>query len=308
MIASLFDPSFAESISRMTVPILLAALGGAICQRAGVFNIALEGFIIIGAFMAVLGSYFFGSASVGLFCAMAGGVFMALLFAEFHLRRAGDPIIVSIALNLIGFGLSTYLLRAILGVSGVFQHDGIKKISNIHIPLIESLPYVGKLLSGQSLLFYFSIIAVLFCHAFYAKHRLGLWMRAAGENASGLTSLGVSPKRMQFFALTVCGVLCGLAGAQLSISNVGLFVENMSAGRGWIAVVAVLVSGGRPLPLLGLVFLFGGVDSMSLRVQGFGWPQQFTEILPYLASLLALIIVSYKRLRKDWATKGIKIT
>jgi simple sugar transport system permease protein len=304
MLASLFDPAFADSVARLTVPILLAALGGAICQRAGVFNIALEGFLLIGAFMAVLGSYLAGSATVGVITAMAGGVFMALLFAEFHLRRPGDPIVVSIALNLIGVGLSAYLLRSVLGSTGAFQHDSIQKIAELRLPLIETIPFIGSFLSGQSLLFYFAVSTAVFAHFFFRYHRLGLRMRAAGENPEALRSAGVRPKSVQFIALICCGVLCGLGGAQLSISNVALFVENMSAGRGWIAVVAILVTGGRALPLLGLVFLFGAVDSLSLRVQGFGWPQQFTEMMPYLASLIALIVVCYRRLRLDWHTKG----
>ncbi len=299
MLESLFDPAFSASLARLTTPILLAALGGAICLRAGVFNIALEGFILMGAFMAVVGSYFGQSALVSLLAAMAGGIFMALLFAEFHLRRPGDPIVVSIALNLVALGLTTYLLRAAFGVSGVFRDPAIGKIPDLHFVPIEGIPFLGSFLSGQSVLFYFAIAAVIFAHYFLARHRLGLWLRAAGENPKALLATGVRPVGMQLLALILCGMLCGLAGAQLSVSNVALFVENMSAGRGWIAVVAVLVVAGRPLPLLGLVFLFGAVDSLSLRVQGLGWPQQFTEMMPYAASLLALMVASWRRMRRQ---------
>ena len=108
MLESIFDPAFADSVARISIPILLAALGGAICHRAGVFNIALEGFLLMGAFMAVFGSHFTSSATLGTLSAICGGIFMALLFAEFHLRRPGDPIVVSIAINLISLGLSFY--------------------------------------------------------------------------------------------------------------------------------------------------------------------------------------------------------
>ena len=119
MLADLFDPAFADSVARIAVPILLASLGGAICHRAGVFNIALEGFILMGAFAAVLGSFMLGHVFWGVLCAILAGILMGLLFAEFHIRRPGDAIVVSIALNLIGLGLTTYLLRSVLGVSGV---------------------------------------------------------------------------------------------------------------------------------------------------------------------------------------------
>jgi simple sugar transport system permease protein len=260
----------------------------------------------MGAFMAVFGSHFTSSAAWGTLSAISGGIFMAILFAEFHLRRPGDPIVVSIAINLISLGLSTYLLRAIFDVSGVFQSDQIQKISLLDIPMLENIPFIGSFFSGQSLLFYFSLAVVLFAHFFFKYHQLGIWLRAAGENKQALEAGGVSSKKIQFLALILCGALCGLGGAQLSISNVGLFVENMSAGRGWIAVVIVLVTGGRALPLLGLVFLFGTVDSTALRVQGFGLPQQFTEMMPYLASLLALIFVCYRKLKFDKNTQGIR--
>ena len=116
MLESIFDPAFADSVARISIPILLAALGGAICHRAGVFNIALEGFLLMGAFMAVFGSHFTSSATWGTLSAICGGIFMALLFAEFHLRRPGDPIVVSIAINLISLGLSTYLLLSLIHI------------------------------------------------------------------------------------------------------------------------------------------------------------------------------------------------
>ena len=291
----IFDPAFADSVARLSVPILLAALGGAICHRAGVFNIALEGFILIGAFTAVVGSYYSQSTLVALISAALGGVFLALIFAEFHLRRPGDPIVVSIAINLISLGLTTYCLRSLFGVTGVFQHENIIKIPSINIPILNEIPFFGSFLSNQSLLFYFSISAVIFFHLFFIYHKFGNWMRAAGENPMALLTTGVKPGRMKLLSLIICGILCGLAGAQLSIFNVSLFVENMSAGRGWIAVVVVLATGGRALPLLLLVLLFGTIDSMSLRVQGLGLPQQFTEMMPYAASLLVLIIVSVRR-------------
>ncbi|MDN2566664.1 ABC transporter permease [Aquibium sp. A9E412] len=296
---ALFDPAFAASLPRFITPILLAALGGALCERAGVFNIALEGFVLVGAFSAVLGAYFFGSAAMGALTAVFGGVLMGLIFAEFHLRRPGDPIVVSIALNLLAAGLTTYLLRAIFDVAGAFRDPAIVGFEPIHIPLVAAIPLVGPVLSGQSALFYVALGAAVFMHVFFARHRLGLRLRAAGENPAALVAGGVSPERVRLWALVLCGALCGLAGAQLSIANVNLFVENMSAGRGWIAVVAVLLTRGRPLPLLAIVCLFGFVDSLSFRVQGLGWPQQFTDMMPYVATLAVLVVLSWWRLRRS---------
>ncbi len=292
------DPAFLQSVPRFLTPILLAALGGAVCQRAGVFNIALEGFILVGAFCAVLGSYFFGSPYWGALAAAGGGIAMGLLFAEFSLRRKGDAIVVSIALNLLAAGLTVYLLRAIFGVSGAFRDPRIVGFSAIDIPFLRDVPGLGPLLSGQSILFYVAVFAAIALQIFFARHRLGLRLRAAGENPGGLVAGGVDPQQVQLWALVFCGAMCGLAGAQLSIANVNLFVENMSAGRGWIAVVAVLLTQGRPLYVLFIALLFGFVDSLSFRIQGFGLPQQFTDAMPYLATLIVLIALSAWRKSK----------
>jgi len=295
MLDLLFDPSFAASVPRFVTPILLAALGGALCERAGVFNIALEGFMLTGAFAAVLGAYFFGSPYAGALAAIIAGIAMGLIFAEFNLRRGGDPIVVSIAVNILAAGLTTYLLRSIFDVTGAFNDPAIVGFEAVHIPLLASIPFIGRLFSGQSILFYLALLAVPALHFFFARHRLGLRMRAAGENPAALQAGGVSPSLVQLCALVGCGALCGLAGAQLSIANVNLFVENMSAGRGWIAVVAVLLSRGRPLPLLLIAVVFGVVDSLSFRVQGLGLPQQFTDMMPYLATLVVLVGLSWLR-------------
>jgi simple sugar transport system permease protein len=290
MLELLFDSSFAASVPRFVTPIVLAALGGALCERAGVFNIALEGFMLAGAFAAVLGAYFSGSPYLGALAAMLAGIAMGLVFAEFNIRRGGDPIVVA--------GLTAFLLRAIFHVTGAFNDPAIAGFEPIHIPIVASIPFVGRLLSGQSILFYIAVLAVPALHVFFARHRLGLRMRAAGENPAALQAGGVSPSRVQLWALVGCGAFCGLAGAQLSIANVNLFVENMSAGRGWIAVVAVLLSRGRPLPLFLIAVVFGVVDSLSFRVQGFGLPQQFTDMMPYLATLAVLVGLSWWRRRQ----------
>lgn len=299
MLDLLLDPSFAASIPRFVTPILLAALGGALCERAGVFNIALEGFILTGAFAAVLGSYFTGSPWLGAMAAMLAGIAMGLVFAEFNLRRGGDSIVVSIAINILAAGLTTYLLRAIFDVIGAFTDPNIIGFRPVRLPVIESIPVIGPVFSGQSVLFYVALAAVPAIHFFLARHRLGLRIRAAGENPAALETGGVSPRRVQLWSLIGCGALCGLAGAQLSIANVNLFVENMSAGRGWIAVVAVLLTRGRPLPLFAIAIIFGAVDSFSFRVQGLGLAQQFTDMMPYVATLLVLIALSWWRKRQE---------
>lgn len=286
------DSAFVGSIPRFVTPLLLAALGGALCERAGVFNIALEGFILVGAFAAVVGSYASGSSFVGVLSACLGGVLMGLIFAEFSVRQRADAIVVSVALNLLALGVTTFLLRAVIGVSGAFRDTSIVGIDSIDVPGLSQLPFVGPLFSSQSPLFILALVFVPLLQIMLTRHRFGLRLRAAGEQPDALLAGGVSVLRIRTLALMACGALCGLAGAQLSISNVNLFVENMSAGRGWIAVVAVLLTRGRPWPLLFIAVLFGFTDTVSFRFQGLGLPQQFTDAMPYLMTLLALIFSS----------------
>ena len=166
----------------------------------------------MGAFAAVLGTFMLGHVFWGVLSAILAGIFMGLLFAEFHLRRPGDAIVVSIALNLIGLGLTTYLLRSVLGVSGVFQDEALGKITEINLPVIERLPVFGSFLSGQSILFYVSIFLVILLHYIYSRHKLVFWMRAAGENPLALKTVGIKPTPVKLLALVLCGVCCGLAG------------------------------------------------------------------------------------------------
>lgn len=286
-----FDSAIVESIPRFFTPVLLAAIGSALCERSGVFNIALEGMMLIGAFAAVVGCYFTGSWTGGLGLAIVAGVASGLIFSFFGVQRGGDDIIVSIGLNVLAIGLTTFLLRGLFGVQGQFDDPRIVEIPKVHLGPVANIPIVGNFLSGQSILVWFAVLMVFGVHFFLKYHRLGLRIRAVGQNAAALRSVGLSPERIKTGALIACGILCGLGGAQLSISNVTLFTEGMSAGRGWIALVIVMMCGARLPWILPTAILFGLVDALGFRMQGLGLPQQFTEALPYVLAILVLIIV-----------------
>lgn len=293
-----FDSAIVESIPRFFTPVLLAAIGSALCERSGVFNIALEGMMLVGAFAAVVGSYYTGSWIGGLGLAVAAGVFSGLVFAFCGVRRGGDDIIVSIGFNVLAIGLTTFLLRSLFGVQGQFDDPRIDGIPDIHLGAVADIPVIGDLISGQSLLVWFAVLMVFVTHVFLQYHRTGLRIRATGQNDTALLSVGVSPARIKTGALIACGVLCGLGGAQLSISNVTLFTEGMSAGRGWIALVIVMMCSARLPWILPTAILFGLVDALGFRIQGLGLPQQFTEALPYVLAILVLIVAFSRRTRQ----------
>jgi simple sugar transport system permease protein len=284
----LFDATLLNSLLRFATPILLAALGGLLCERAGVLNIGLEGLMLAGAFGAVVGSFFGESALVGVLAGVVAGSLFAALFALFAITLRGNEIVVGIAINLLASGLTVYLLRSIFGVKGAFQDPALVGLRQHRLPGLEAIPVLGPLLSGHSVLVYLALLLTLALHLLLFRHVVGLRLRGVGEHAEAATTLGVHVGRVRWSALLASGALCGLAGAQLSLGNVTLFVENMSAGRGWIAVVAVMFGRAHPFGVLAACLLFGLTESLGFRLQGLRLPSQLTESLPYVVTLASL--------------------
>ena len=286
----LLDVSLLNSTFRMIAPILLAALGGLLCERVLVFNIILEGTILIGAFVAVATSYLTGSAWIALGAAMLAGMLFSLLLGLFVVTLKGDPIVVGIAMNMLASGLTTFLLRAMFGVKGQFSSPRIVGLADWNIPIIKNIPVIGDIFSGQSCVVYISWIMAIALYIFLFRTPFGLRMRGVGQNAEAAATLGVNVNRVRYIALAVCGMLVGMAGVQLSLGQVTLYVENMSAGRGWIAVVAVMLGNAHPLGVFAASLLFGFSDALGYRLQGSSLPSQFALILPYVVTLAAVFI------------------
>ncbi len=279
-------------------PILLSALGGAFTFYAGVFNIAMEGMMLAGAFFAVWGSYTFHSWAAGLLLAVLGSVGLALIFILFAIVLKTDEFVTGIALNLFALGGTTYLLRRIFSVKGVFTNPGIEPIPRIRIPGLEQVPVLGEVLSGHNLVVYLALLLTTACAFLVFRTRFGLRLRAAGYNRASLETSGVSPARVQAISLILCGVLCGLAGAYLSLGYVVLFAENMSAGRGWISLAVIILVNGNPWGIGLISLLFGFFDGLGLSLQGNRVPSQFTAMIPYVATLAALYFYSARKRMK----------
>ena len=286
----LLDLTLLNSTFRMIAPILLAALGGLLCERVLIFNIALEGTMLLGAFTAVAVSYFAGSSVAGVAAAALAGMLFSLLLGVFIVTLRGDAIVVGIAMNMLASGLSTYLLRQIFGVKGQFGSPLIVGLENISLPVINDVPVLGAVISGHSWIVYLSWLLVLVVYYLLFRHVFGLRMRGVGQNDEAAETLGVNVKRVRYAALAICGLLVGIAGAQLSLGQVTLYVENMSAGRGWIAVVAVMLGNAHPVGVFLASLLFGFSDALGYRLQGSQLPYQFASIIPYAVTLLAVFV------------------
>lgn len=279
-------------------PILLSALGGSLTYYAGIFNIAMEGMMLNGAFFAVIGSYYFHSWIMGILFAIVGAILMALVFILFSVVLKMDEFITGIGLNLFALGLTTYLLQQVFHVRGMFSNPEIVPVPALTIPLIKDIPILGSILSGHNLLVYLTIIAVIAVRYLVFKTRFGLRLRAAGYNRTCLDTSGVSANRIRIWSLILCAVLCGLAGAFLSLGVVTGFTKNMSAGKGWISLAAVILVSGNPTGVALISLLFGFTDGLGLFLQK-SLPSQFTSMVPYVATLVALFIYSVRLKKKQ---------
>lgn len=292
----LIDASLLSSTIRMVAPILLAALGGALCTRVGIFNVGLEGMILTGAFAAIVGNHFTGSVWLGILFAASMSLLMALLFAYITIGLQANAIVAGIGINFLALGLTTFSLRAIFDVKGAFYDQNMTKLPTINIPVIEDLPVLGPLVSGHSPLVYFAFLAAILLYVFFYRTVMGFRVLAVGMNPSAARSIGLKTASLQYTAIMMCGVLCGLAGAQLSLGQVTMFTEGMTAGRGFIALVAMMLGQSHPFGIVGSSLLFGLMDAFSIRLQGFSIPTQYSAMLPYVITILALFFLKDKGL------------
>lgn len=297
--SGLFTPFIMQSAVQAITPLLLAALAGVLCGRVGVFNMALEGQMLVGAFAAIAGSYFLHSAIGGIAVAMLAAAIFSLILAYGATRFRGDPVVICIGMNLLASGLTAYLLRVMFGVSGTFGDPGIVGLGKIRIPIIRDIPIFGWGFWSQTVLTWAAIALVGLVSIVLYKTPLGLRLRGVGEQPDAAETLGVDVQRYRIVTVLFAGALAGLAGAQLSLGVVSVFAEDMSAGRGWIAVVAVMLGRNNPLYAAAACVLFGFADALSIHLQSRGLPNQLTDMAPYVVTLAALAISHRKRSFKE---------
>lgn len=282
------------------IPILLAALGGLFTWHANVFNISMEGMLLASSFTAVLGSYYSGSWIIGLICGILGALLISLLFSFFVLRMKTGEFITGIAINTFTVGFTTYLLRSIFNVKGSLIDSKIIGVPKLNIELLKSIPIIGSILHGQSILVFVAIIIIVpICHIYLYKSPFGLRLRASGKDKKVVDSLGIKSDMLSFKAIIICGILCGIGGTFLSLGLMTMFTENMSNGRGWISLAAIIVAQGNPIKVLQICLIFGLMEGMGMAVQQFNIPSQITSMLPYLSVLVALYINSKVKPKSD---------
>ncbi len=271
-------------------PLVIAALGELVTERSGVLNLGVEGMMIMGAVMAFVATQATGSPYLGVLAGIAAGGVFSLLFGFLTLTLVANQVATGLALTILGLGISGQIGESVVGQPGI-------KLQPIEIPLLSEIPFLGPLLFRQDLIFYLSIALVVGIHWFLFKSRTGLKMRAIGDNHASAHALGINVIRTRYLAVMFGGACAGLAGAQLSLVYTPQWVENMAAGRGWIALALVVFASWRPLRVLAGGYLFGAVSIGQLHAQAFGIgiPSQVLSALPYAATIVVLIIISHNR-------------
>ena len=297
LLKTVISPGTFNQMLRSATPVALAAMGGALTEHAGIMNIGMDGMILLGAFVGVIGSYLTASAGLGVLAAVILGVLIGLLFALFVVRLRSDEFIIGCALNTFAAGATAYLSRAIFGLSGTSGHH-VTSLPRLHLNFLNHIPFLGKILNHHSVFVYVTWILVILMWLFVYKTPWGFWLRASGEQPETLRTAGVSPERMQWLASVLCGVFCGLAGAHLSLGYLnGTFTENMSNSRGFIAFACVIFSAANPRKAYLAALMFGFFDALGYRLQGV-ISSDLTATIPYLITVVMMVYVVVRSRRR----------
>jgi general nucleoside transport system permease protein len=278
------------SVLAASTPLLLAAAGELVVERAGVLNLGVEGMMIMGAACGFAGAYLSGSTLLGAGVGIAAGAAMSAIFAALTLGLAVNQVATGLALTILGIGLSGLIGAGFVG-------DRIVGAPHLFIPLLTDVPLIGRVLFGQDAFVYASIALVIGIWWFLYRTRAGLILRAIGDNHASAHALGYSVLKIRTLAVLFGGACAGLAGAYLPLAYTPFFIPGMTAGRGWIALALVVFASWRPARLVVGAYLFGAVSILQLHAQGagLGIPSQLMSSLPYLATVLVLVVISRTR-------------
>ena len=277
-------------------PLLLVALGELICEKSGVLNLGQEGMMLMGAMAGFAGAYYSGSLYIGVLTAMIAGMMMAALFGFLTLVLNTNQVATGLALTIFGTGLSAFLGASLVGTS-------LTGFQDITIPVLSSIPLFGALLFNQDLLIYLSFALVLITWWVINKTRAGLTLRAVGESPQSANALGIRVLLVRFIAVLTGGLFAGLAGAYLSLSYTPMWMENMTAGRGWIALALVVFASWKVGYLVIGAYLFGIASILHLVLQGVGLEisPNLLAMMPYVVTIIVMVMISSNPIRQKLA-------
>jgi len=276
---------------RMAMPLLYAGLGEMVSEKSGVLNIGMEGVMLCGAFFAFAAAYFTGSLFLGLLFGMFAGMLVGLLHALLCVKGKQNQTVSGLAINMIGLGVTSYLYKL---MCNNYSHMQVNTLPQLDFPLLCKIPVIGPAFFQQDLLTYVAYILLIAAFVFYRYTRVGLNMAAIGEKPMAADAAGINVELFQWIGCAAGGLLGGAGGAYLIVAQLGLFSDNMIAGRGYIALAVVILGRYCPQGVFLAAMLFGVSNSAQIRLQALGInvPMQLLAMLPYIITLIALLITS----------------
>lgn len=286
-------------------PLLLATLGEILTEKVGNLNLGLEGMMLIGAVMGFVMGYNTGNAVMALLAAMAAGAFGALVYAVLTISLRANQVVTGLTLTIFGTGLSSLLGQKVVGQS---LPESIKSFfTPVRVPLLGDIPYIGQIFFNHDVFVYLSYIITIIIGIYLYKTTTGLNLKAVGENPAAADAASINVSLYKYINILIGGALAGLGGAYLSIVHVPTWQENITAGRGWIAVALVIFAAWNPYKAVFGAYLFGGLDIIGFRIKSTLVSPYILGMLPYIVTIVVLVFISSKKSKKNSAPKSLGI-
>ncbi len=297
------DPVFLavllNSTIRMTTPILFVALGSALCNRVFIFNIGLEGMMLGGAFAAIVANYFTESILISILAAMISSMAVAWVAGIFMVKFKGAMLVVGVSINTLMSGLTTFLMQLIFGIKGAYVSTDLVSLPKIDVSFLRGSPFLFTLFDSLTYLDLFAIILAFILNFFLFRTVTGFHMRSVGINKTAANSLGINGDRIQIMTIVLSGALSGLGGVLLTMGGVTMFAQNITAGRGYIAMASASLGAAHPIGVIVSSTFFGLAQSLANFLQNSSISSELTMAIPYLATIVALMFYNSFRLKKS---------
>ena len=290
-LGNIFTFNIVLTTLRFAIPLALAAVGATICERSGIINLGVEGMMLIGAFGAVFGTHISGSPWLGVLFSIFCGGLTGLLHAVLSIRFKTNQTVSGVGINILAQGLTVVLARVVWKTDGI--SGTVEQLPNMSIPLLKEIPVLGELFHEQSPFLFLMLLIVFAAWFVLYKTKPGLRLRAIGDHPQAAATVGINVRKYRYVAVVVCGMLCGMAGAYLSIVQNNVFVNNMVAGRGFMALAANIFGGWNPLGSFFASLLFALAQAIRINLN-LPIPDQFVQMVPYALTLLVLVGVGRK--------------
>lgn len=287
-----------NSTIRMTTPILYVALGSALCNRVFIFNIGLEGMMLVGGFAAIVANFYTGSLILSVLSAMAASMAVAWVAGIFMVKFKGAMLVVGVSINVLISGATTFLMQIIFGSKGAYVSTKLVSLPKIDVSFMGGVPILQTMFGSLTYLDLFAFVLAVILYVFLFKTVIGFRMRSVGINKPAAESLGVNADRLQILTVVFSGLVSGLGGVLLTMGGVTMFAQNITAGRGFIAMAAGTLGAAHPLGVMVSSAFFGFAQSMANMLQNTSVSSQLTMALPYASTVLALALFNYAQSKR----------